>query len=87
MDKVKSISCHVLRNDSEEAQEKAIEEHLKSVEESDSEESPSSDSDIMIDMVPDRQESCSADEGGEDIQFEELVTTRSGRVVGSWRNY
>ena len=42
-----------------------------SVEESDSEESPSSDSDILIDMVSDQQESCSTDEDelSQNVQF------------------
>lgn len=81
MDKVKAISCHVLRDTP--TREDTIQQHLENVEESDSEEVSSSDSDILIDLALDQEES-SQDEA--ENEFEELVTTRSGRVVGSWRN-
>lgn len=74
MDKVKSIFCHVLTS-------------LKSdCEESDLKESPSIDSDILIDMFYKQQELWSATGDEEDIQSEELVTARSGRVIRPWRN-
>ena len=50
----------------------------------------SSDSDILIDLHLDQEESSHEGESSheEEVQneFEELVTTRSGRVAGTWRN-
>lgn len=66
--------------------EGTIQKYLENVEESDLEEVylQISDSDILIDLVL-AQEESSQDEL--ENEFEELVTTRSGRVVGSWRNF
>lgn len=53
---------------------------------SDLKESPTIDSDILIDMVYKQQELWSANGDEEDIQSEEPVTARGGRVIRPWRN-
>ena len=95
LDKFKAISCHVLRDTS--TNETTIQKYLENVEQSDSEEVSSSDSDVLIDLHLDQEESSREEESSHqeessheeeaENEIEELVPTRSGRAAGTWRNF
>ena len=73
LDKVKAISCHVLKDTS--TNETTIQKYLENVEPSGSEEVSSSDSDILIDLYLEQEESSHEGESShEEVQneFEEL---------------
>ncbi len=73
LDKVKAISCHVLQDTS--TNETTIQKYLENVEPSGSEEVSSSDSDILIDLYLEQEESSHEGESShEEVQneFEEL---------------
>ncbi|XP_070570891.1 uncharacterized protein [Ptychodera flava] len=86
-DKIKAISCDVLRK----TEGKTAMEKIREAENSDSEsETSDSEDDVVLEEVGNKSDNdiCTdtdANESGGDDDGKLIVTTRSGRVAGSWR--
>ena len=86
-DKIKAITCHVIRaaHTNDISGQKKIEKYLEELADesnSDVSQSDSSDNDEVIAMLSDD----STEEENEFDDFQAYTVTRSGRVVGSWKN-